>query len=166
MTEQNVTANAAEEKPLSPIELRIPVDNLSMDVEGMVTRSLVLRLPRGVEMRHLIENSRDCFFLLQKSTASLRRFDRLLVIAFDESWVASTIVASATDSDVAIAKPSIVSMAARTAQLPGDENHIVEWVGTGYCVVRRKDGHRMTLPVGSLAVAQRELSNLYSRAVS
>lgn len=165
MTNQNLATAVAEAAPVSPIALRIPVDNLSLDIDGMVMRALVLRLPRGVEMRHLIENSGDCFKLIQQSPRSLRKFDKLTVIAFDESWLATTIVASATDTDVALAKPAIVQLQARTAVLPGDDKFQIVWDGAGYVVKRRSDGHTMTLPVASLAVAQNDLSGLYPRKV-
>ena len=62
-----------------------------------------------------------------------------------------------------LAKPRFTELVSRIKPLLNDGKYKVEWAGNGYVVVRIEDNYRMTQPVGSEAIANRELSNLYPR---
>jgi hypothetical protein len=95
------------------------------------------------------------------SRNSLKKFDRVFVVAFDESWVAEAIVASADAKGAVLAKPRVTTMPARYDNLFSDENYRVVWNGYGYVTERKTDGHIMTQPTANPELATRLLVGLY-----
>jgi len=161
------TSEVAAEPALSDLQVRIMPDAVSLDVAGLVLRHFVIRLPKGVTLTTVHERSKAVWRLVQRDHAkALRRLDRVTLIAADESFVADAYVTGATSEDVTLARPTVVKLDPRSAVLPGDDKYRIEFQDGGYCVIRRSDNQRMTLPVASLQVALNDMANLYPRHVA
>jgi hypothetical protein len=93
--------------------------------------------------------------------SGLKKFDRVFVVSFDETWVAEAIVASADNKSVVLAKPRVTTLPERYDALFSDENYRVAWNGHGYIVERKLDGHPMTQPTANAELATRLLVQLY-----
>lgn len=141
--------------PVSPADVRI-------NYSGFVFRELFIRLPRGVIADDLKEPS--LWSRTQNSNNSaLKKFDRVLLVSFDESWIAEAVVDGATDAGASLAKPRITHLKERTEQLFGDGTYQVEFNGRGYHVIRLRDGASMTDTLANAALAERALASLYPR---
>lgn len=139
----------------------IPAQLVELNSAGFVWRELMVRLPTGFIADDLKEPS--IWSLVQSSRNSLVRHDRLYIVAYDESWVAEAVVAEAGRDYAVISKPRITQLSDRYTNLFQTEDYRVIWTGTGYCVERKKDSRRMTTPVSSAAIAERELASFYPR---
>lgn len=141
-----------------------PVDpaNVRVNYSGFVFRELFARLPRGVIADDLKE-PRLWSRVQVSNTNALRKFDRVILVSYDESWIAEAVVDGATDAGASLAKPRITMLKERTEQLFGDGTYQVEFNGAGYHVVRLRDGTRMTDTLANAALAERALANLYPR---
>jgi hypothetical protein len=141
--------------PVSPADVRV-------NYAGFVFRELFIRLPRGVIADDLKEPS--LWSRVQGSNNSaLRKFDRVFLVSFDESWIAESVVDGATDTGASLAKPRITLLKQRTEQLFGDGTYQVEFNGRGYHVVRLRDGQSMSDTLANAALAERALTSLYPR---
>jgi hypothetical protein len=94
-----------------------------------------------------------------KPGKALRKFDQVIAVAFDETWMAEAVVADARS--VVLSKPRITTFPKRYDPLFADENYELRWTGVGYAVFRKKDKHQMTAPVATTALAERDLKRLY-----
>jgi hypothetical protein len=151
-------ANAGD-LPVAP--LTIDPQSVTLQQAGMAYSHWFVRLPRDFisdDLKRL-----DVWKRVQAGGHPLRRHDHIYLVAFDESWAAEAIVAAAGAADAVLSGIRIVSFPERTRPLFQDDRYRVAWVGSGYCVERKADGHRMTAPVASEALAQRDLANLYPR---
>ncbi|MGE3872309.1 MAG: hypothetical protein AB7F74_05060 [Parvibaculaceae bacterium] len=136
-------------------------DHCQLQTEGFVWREFFCRLPQGFIADHL--NSRpEAWALLQaRPNRALRKFDRMTAIAWDESWLAEMIVASADFQKVIFGKPRITTFPERLENLLQDERFKIEWCGIGYVVRRKADNVVVSSPVPSVALAERDLRNQY-----
>ena len=142
----------------------IDPNNVTVNSTGASFQSYFVRAPSGLIADDLKEPG--IWRKVQNSPrVSLRKFDDLRIIAFDETWVADAIVAEADSTQVVLAKPRITQIPPRTTNLFQDDRYRIKWQGVGYVVERKADGHRMTEPVHSVALAERDLRNLYPRIV-
>lgn len=142
----------------------IPVHAIRLQAEGFVFREFVVRLPREIALADLVRP--EVWRLIQGSRAiSLQKLDRLTILAWDEAWCATAIVAAATRGGVTLSKPQRIELEPRTEVLAGDENYQLRWVSTGYVVERRSDGHQMTDPFATVALAEPALERLYPQPV-
>lgn len=132
--------------------------------EGNRWREFLVRLPNGVTADDLKEPGLWRKIQMRPST-SLRVFDRLTVVAFDESWFAECRVIRADGAGAVLSIGKIVSMGdGRFDNLPGDELYRIAWSGNGYVVIRRSDNVVMTHAVRDLGQAARDMSRLHARA--
>lgn len=145
------------------LPLQIDPNQLKVQSEGFCWREFLLRLPQGMNADDLKRT--DIWRRVQTSRVTLRRHDRLYIVAHDESWVADAIVSAANATDVSLAVGRVVSFPERTRPLFSDDLYRIVWTGAGFVVERKRDGHAMTQPVNSEAVAERELRLLYPRRV-
>lgn len=155
-------ALAEELKPLERTAPLIPHENVVLNVDGFVYRHLLVRLPADFVADDLKEPG--VWRKVQGSRNALRKHDHLYLVAYDESWAADAVVASGTAASAVLCKPKLTNFPERYDRLFEDENYRVAWMGTGYIVERKKDGHRMTAPVPSAAHAERDLRNIYPKA--
>ncbi|MER9840327.1 hypothetical protein NKJ59_03580 [Mesorhizobium australicum] len=127
---------------------------------GQVWREYFVRAPAGFVADDL--KTPSAWRKVQVGSRSgLKKFDHVFVVAFDESWVAEAIVASADTKGVVLAKPRVTSLPERFDQLFQDENYRVVFNGAGYIVERKSDGHPMTQPTANADLAARLLAQLY-----
>ncbi|APH74091.1 hypothetical protein [Aquibium oceanicum] len=148
------TVELAPRKP-AEIDPRL----VTLNSNGFGWREYMVRMPKEIVLDDLKEPG--IWRRVQSSGNSLRKHDRVYMVAFDESWSAESIV---TDSDMkkaVLSKPRVTTFSARFDGLFEDEKYRVMWTGSGFAVERKADGHRMTQPVASAAVAERDLRQLY-----
>lgn len=138
---------------------------VQLQFSGFVWREYLVRVPSGFVADDLKEPS--VWRKLQNgSTNALKKFDRLTIVAHDESWLAEAIVASADNKGAVLAKPRITQMPARFDKLFEDDKYRVAWNGFGYIVERKADGHAMTQPTANAELATRLLAQLYPARVA
>jgi len=131
-----------------------------MNNGGMVWKEYQVRLPEGFVADDLKEPSA---WRQIQGAKGLVKHDRLYLVAFDESWAAEAIVGYADGEKVVLCKPRLTTFPERFDKLFETELFRIEWVGVGFCVIRKTDNTRMTQPVSSAAIAERELSALHPR---
>jgi hypothetical protein len=162
MTDKTVmTAEATEAAALRKSPVIDPAD-VRLQEAGAMWRTWQLRLPQGAVLGDL--NDPGLWVRVQRSSSSsLMKFDRLAIVAWDESWMVETVVASASDRSVTLSKLTRFDLTPRTEVLAGDDDHQIRWYGSGYRVVRRADGHPVTPTAATLQQAERDLRDLYPR---
>ena len=129
---------------------------------GFMWAEWLVRLPRGFLADDLKEPTVWRDVQADRNTA-LRMFDRLFLIAWDETWAAEAVVAQADSISAILAKPRIISLAERSTPLFHDDTYRVVWDGVGYFVERKKDNQRMTSSAATPQIAERDLAALYPR---
>jgi hypothetical protein len=165
----SVAANLEAQAPSpadKPKPFTLAPTAVTVDLEGICTRTLFVRCPETTGIgRFTAQNLEDpqLWKYVQANTQgkALRQFDRLLIIAYDESWIAEAIVVRADGMSAVISKPRITSIPPRFENLFQDDTYRVRWYGSGYAVERKGDNHRMTDLVANTAIAERDLARLY-----
>ncbi|MBX5148061.1 hypothetical protein [Rhizobium lentis] len=141
--------------------LRVDPFNVTVNYQGFAFREIFARLPAGVIADDLKEP--DLWKNVQQGNKALRKFDRVVIVSFDESWLAESYVENATGEMAVLAKPRIVNFSERMEKLFSDGTYSVRWTGAGYDVVRLRDEAKMTDVFANAALAERALANLYPR---
>ncbi|MDE4620638.1 hypothetical protein LOF18_24995 [Sinorhizobium meliloti] len=134
---------------------------VAVNSDGFKFRDIFVRLPHGTIADDLKEP--EMWKHIQNGPRALRKFDRLMLVAYDESWIAEAIVAHADLSTVILAKPRITAFPDRVEKLFGDGTYQVKWSGSGYVVVRLRDEAVMTNEFPNAALAERALVAMYPR---
>ena len=157
-----MTKTAIAKDNLETLERRTPAidpDRVTLNYDGFAFRSFLVRVPADFVADDLKQP--EAWSKVQASGRALRKFDQLVIVAFDEAWVAECMVASANGAGAVLAKPRLTTMPARYDKLFEDDLYRVAWMGSGYIVERKKDGHRMTQPTANPQLAERLLAQLY-----
>ncbi|TBB05131.1 hypothetical protein ELH55_01465 [Rhizobium ruizarguesonis] len=141
--------------------LRVDPNAVTVNYQGFTFREIFARLPSGIIADDLKEP--EIWKNVQLSNKALRKFDRVIIVSFDETWLAEAYVENATGEMALLAKPRIVSFSERTEKLFSDGTYSVRWNGTGYDVIRLRDEAKMTDTFANAALAERALANLYPR---
>jgi hypothetical protein len=123
----------------------------------------MVRLPKDIVADDLKEPG--IWRAVQGSGKALRKHDHLYCVAFDEAWAADVVVASASNDSAVLCKPRLIEFPERYDKLFEDDLYRVAWMGSGYVVERKSDGHRMTQPTANAGLAERELARLYPARV-
>jgi hypothetical protein len=134
--------------------------NVVVNADGFVWRSLFLRLPEGMIADDLKQP--EIFRRLQASPKSVRMFDQLTLVAFDQTWMATAIVGFADATKAVLCRPSVLTMPERHDKMLETDEYRIRWLGATYGVERKSDGHIMAREV-NLPLAERALRNLYPR---
>ena len=137
----------------------IDTNRVTKQAHGMVWAEYFVRVPAGFVADDLKDPA--AWVKVQSSGHGMRKFDRAMIVAFDESWFAEAIVASADGNGVVFAKPRVTTMPTRYDNLFQDDKYRVVWNGHGYVVERKADAHVMTQAVANPELAARELARLY-----
>lgn len=141
---------------------KVDVRNVTVDMDGFKSRSIFVRLPEDAIADDLKEPG--IWKGVQAVAAkALRKFDRLTIVAFDESWLAEAIVANADVVGATLTRPRIVDLPNRHENLFDDGTYRVVWNGGGFHVERKSDGRQMTSTAANAALAERDLANLYPK---
>ncbi|WP_168879991.1 hypothetical protein [Rhizobium sp. P28RR-XV] len=142
--------------------LRINPANVKMNYDGFIFRELFVRLPTGLIADDLKEP--EIWEKVQKSSSvAVRKLDRLIMMSFDETWMAEAYVEQAGHMGVTLAKPRLTTLSQRTEKLFSDENYRVVWTGVGYRVERIRDGVAVSQAFANATLAERALTNMYPR---
>jgi hypothetical protein len=136
-----------------------------IQAEGFAYKELFVRLPADFIADHINSRAEAWQSVQSRSGKALKKFDRVTVVAWDETWMAEAIVVEAGQLRVFFAKPKITSLGARYENLCEDENYRVEWAGSGYVVRRKRDSVVVTQSATTAALAERDLRNLYPKTV-
>ena len=95
---------------------------------------------------------------------ALMKFDRIIAVAFDESWMVDAIVNVAENDSVMLAGIRKISMPQRSVSLFNDETYAVRWAGSGYGVYRKSDDVPMVSETySSVEAAKIALLGLYPK---
>jgi hypothetical protein len=135
-----------------------------LQMEGFHWNWLCVRLPASATLADL--NDPTIWRRVQGSVMSLKKLDRVALIAYDEAWVVDCIVAGATGTGVTLSKPVKHELQPRTEVLMQDDTYIVRWVGAGYAVFRKKDDQRVSHVVTTKAEAELDLGRMYPRSAA
>ena len=103
---------------------------------------------------------------MQKSNdRALRQHDAVFLVAHGQDWVAEAIVKRGRCRwPGARGHPHYPDPPNRMPIVPGS-NYAVQFNGFAYFVERIADGHRMTEPVATVELAERDLRRLYPTQV-
>lgn len=139
-------------------DLTIDPGRVLLDLDGIRTRRWFVQLPPGVVADRLKEPG--IWARVQQSRQKTLHVHDHVYIAGDGFSVDAVVTASSPDS-VVLAMSKIVSHPERTTRLFADDNYRVEWDGDGYHVARKSDGRRISLPLGSEALAVLHIQRQY-----
>ncbi|RWK49423.1 MAG: hypothetical protein EOR47_14190 [Mesorhizobium sp.] len=154
-------------KALDPASLKsadrhVPeIDPARVQVQaaGQITREYFVRCPAGMVADDMKEPS--IWRKVQASRNAFKKFDRVFIVSFDETWIAEAIVAGADNKSAVLGKPRIETLPTRYDKLFSDGTYKVEFNGIGFVVIRISDGHTMTQPTANAALAERLLVQMY-----
>ena len=96
---------------------------------------------------------------------ALTRGDHIWITAFDRTWKAFVIVSHATLTAVVLSEPWVMNLPPPQERLAEDDRYRVEFDGAGYVVIRKVDGQRMSDSLANPALAERAMTQLYSKVV-
>lgn len=159
MTDKTLTASEASEAAALRTAPVIDPGQILVNSEGMCWRELQVRLPAGSTFADLQEPG--IWRKTQSSSKSLRRFDRLTILAHDEAWQAAAVVTTAGPVSATITKPVRTDLLARAEELAGDDLHRIIWVGNGYRIQRKSDDLFVSATVANQRLAELELGRMY-----
>ena len=153
------------EKPVDetppPAPLRIDPARVSLNHDGYVFGHWFARAPASMTVDDLkISEIWGPFQAGMTRTRSMKKFDLVTVVAFDETWVAEAMVGDARESGVVLVKLKVSGLPLRHTPMPETELYRVAWNGHGYAVFRKADDHQMSRAESSAALAERHLRDL------
>jgi hypothetical protein len=157
--EAEVSAVEREAPRIDPRQVKRNFDGV------MVSREVWVRAPEDFTAADLADPS--IWRRVQASPQSaLRQFDRVVVIGFDETWLAEAYVADSMPDRAVLATPRIVKVAHdRFDKLYSDDTYRVQWNGAAYAIVRKADGHVMS-EHATPELAVRAVERLYPKRVA
>ena len=123
-----------------------------LNLSGNEYQHWFIRLPKGAIADDLKEPS--LFKQLQESPKALRRRDTVRLVEYNEAWIAEAMVAEANATEVVLAGVRIINFPERIKPPFEDSKFKVEWRGTGYVVIRKSDGAKLSdfYPTEQLAI--------------
>jgi len=157
-----------KEKGLPPVDLlelpKIKPMTCKWNAEGFAYRELFIRLPESITLQMLNDEPRIWRLVQGDVHVALMKFDRIIAVAFDESWVVDAIVNVAENDSVILAGIRKVSLPQRSVPLFEDSVYAVRWAGSGYGVYRKSDDVAMVAETYSSAEAAKiALLGLYPK---
>jgi hypothetical protein len=160
-----MTTGLAGDHPRGVKPIRVDPNWVTIQMEGFGWREFMVRLPAAAVFGDVVDPA--IWALVQASrTVSLKRHDRLYLVAHDEEWACEcrVIAASSTGATVSVRGGRIELTARSTEALPEDELYRIVWAGNGHEVRRKSDGQQMAgYPFNSLAAAVRHMESLHPR---
>jgi hypothetical protein len=139
--------------------------NVVVNDAGQVWRSVLVRMPEGA----VADDLRDpkIWRVVQAvPAAALIKMDRLLVLAFDESWAAEALVKHASNSEVKLLIQKVFGFAEAKDGLFSDGTLEVFWNGASYGLRRVSDKLPVAQGFHTEGLAIDELRRYYPRRVS
>lgn len=142
-------------------KLRINPVHAVVNYGGQTFKEVFIRLPAGMISDDLKEP--EIFATIQDSPKALRKFDRVVLVSSDETWMAEAYVESADSGKVLLARPRIITLSERSEKLFSDGTYAVRWSGVGYDVVRLRDNAVVSGGHPNPPLAERALSQMYAK---
>jgi hypothetical protein len=139
---------------------------LQWQSEGFCYREAFIRLPDGLQLSDLNESPiwKD---LQATRQTSLRQWDTIRAVAFDESWIVDATVTFADATHVVLTGIKKTETPQRNTSLFEDDTYRVAWLGRGYGVVRKADSVEMGAHAFSTPdQAKAHLASLYPKRVA
>jgi len=135
---------------------RIKQNALEWNSRGFAYGSAFVRLPEGMTLQDLNDTPTVWQNVQTNAGTSLRKWDTVRAVAFDESWFIDATVNFADGSQVVLCGIKKTDAPTRAISLYEDAIYKVEWAGSGYGVIRKSDGVLMgqqtsTMPEGARA---------------
>ncbi len=112
---------------------------LQWNSEGFAWRTALVRAPKDLTAADLQNYPEKLWKKVQGNPATaLRRWDRLTILASDESWmIPDAIVAEAAKGRVVLTNFKILTLQARTERFATDDGlYVIEWEGAGFACFR------------------------------
>lgn len=135
MREAEAAPAASLAEPQAPeLESR----HVQIDSAGQVWRNVLVRAPKGL-IAEDVRNPKAWRRVQAVRQSALVKLDRLLILAFDESWGIDAIVKHATNAEVSLAILKVFSFRDADETLYTDGTLEVFWEGGGYNVRRCAD---------------------------
>lgn len=97
---------------------------------------------------------------------AMRQNDECRIVAFDRSWVVWAFVAHATGNGIVLAPFAETKPQGPREHLYSDDLYEVKFVGNGYGVFRKNDGHQMGDVLSSAERARQAVFELYPKQVA
>jgi hypothetical protein len=152
---EKVTADAAAN--VAPRETpAIKVSAVKVDSTGFVFKIVFARLPADATAQDLNDHPEIWRHIQGNQHLALRQFDRVIVVPFDQSWIVEAVVSHADSTKAILAGIRKITLPQRDVPLYSDDMFAVAWLGSGYGVVRRRDG----VQIGSVTHHSPELAKM------
>ena len=137
--QKNVTASEAAASA-EPIDAPVPtVEPRNVNIDpGLHFRHVLVRLPKGM-IGDDLRNPKIWRRVQAVRQSALIKFDRLLLVAFDESWACEAIVKHATNTEASLVIHRIFGFRDADESLFSDGTFEVCWDGCHYQVRRIAD---------------------------
>lgn len=141
-------AKKTEESPRDADDFEVPAirpNSVSIQSEGFVFKTYMVRLPEHMIAQDLHDHPDKIWIKIQADQLgkALTKFDRVICIAFDESWMLEAVVAQAGRTRVVLAGNKITQLPGAVESLFADATYQVKWAGDGYGVYRIIDNIRV-----------------------
>ncbi len=132
-----------KERGLPPIDVldlpKIKPLSCKWNSEGFAYRELFVRLPEAITLQMMNDEPRIWRSIQGNVHTALQKFDRVVAVAFDESWMVDAVVNVAENDSVMLAGIRKISLPQRSVALFADDTYRVKWEGSGYGVFRLSD---------------------------
>ena len=159
---QSPDANTPEAAPTARPLPMVQPNNVKENIAGACWREMSVRLPQDATFGDL-NDPRIWKQVQATARCSLRKLDHLVIIAYDESWLARCVVTEATAVGISTSKPVKTEMPGASQKLFETADYKMEWNGAGYLIVRKSDGTVLTDTVATPEQAERLLWARYPK---
>jgi hypothetical protein len=141
--------------PLPPA-LQIEHARVTKNTDGFAVRDWFVRLAKGMTAED-VRRPEVWRGVQGKPEKALRTFDTVTCVGFDQDFRLEGFVEHADGRGVVLAVQKINALKPRFEPMLETENFRITWVGHGYGVQRKSDGHIMGRAESSVALAERQL---------
>ena len=161
--DQTKVESAAER--IAPV---IPSKNVEINAQGRLFKSVFVRLPAAAVLQDLNDSPTIWSNVQGNAHVALRQWDRLTIVAYDESWLAEAVVSYASRDEVILAGIKQTRLPERRPPLFADNMYEVKWAGSGYGVFRKSDNVPMfgEMTHANPETAKAALLGLYPKKVA
>ena len=141
----------------------IPITSFKWNAEHFEWREARINLPAGLVAQDLQDAQDTIWRIIQNNAATgLHKFDRVFIIAHDETWAAEARVGHADKNRVVLANITIIKLPVVDLGLYDDGTYRVIPFPGGYIVQRNSDAVRMSnATFDNPEAAKAELLRLY-----
>lgn len=154
------TTSKSEASPEAREAPVLKTNALKWQSEGFAWREAFVRLPQEALFSDLQDDPTIWRNIQAVPQTALRKFDRVTIVAFDESWIAKEILVADADNQrvlLALRPTDKITLPSKSSSWE-DERHAIRWAGAGFGVFRRADGIQvMPQQFGTIESAKSEM---------